>query len=252
MQPSASPEPRYDHLLEVLDGAAALHMAIRQAEEALLDPDLHGDDRSLLASALDASRERFERVVAILRRPEGEVVEALAPDDDDAGPPSERDLLEAGRAAEEGSDEAERFAARAIDRLGRSLDVETRGTVETFLGHASPLLRASALKVLALHWRLRDYTERALWFLASDDEPDCRRAAALSLGSLYRDTRDRAIGRELAAVVNRVEEEPDVRWASYHALADLDGGKNLARPLPIDDFDPKRLDAGLIARYSSA
>jgi hypothetical protein len=243
--------PRYSHLLEVLDGACALRMAIRQAEEALMEPELDSEDRALLESVLEASRERFARVTAALQKPDRNGVEMLV--HEESGPESvisERELLEVARAAEEGSEDAERDAVRAIDRLGRSLRLSTRGCLEGLLSHASPLVRATTLKVLALHWRLRDYTDRVLWALSSESEPDCRRAAALCLGSLYEGTRDSEIGRELVAVMSSDSEEEDVRWASYYALLDVDGRGLDGRPLPIQEFRwPQDADADLVNRY---
>src|SRR5262249_2423172 len=122
MEPERA-QPRYDHLLEVLDGAASLRMAIMQAEEALMEPDLTQEDRSLLETVLEASRERMERVASALQQPNLDAFEANPDEHGEIGLDwSERDLVEAGRAASEGSTEAERQAARAIDRLGRSME----------------------------------------------------------------------------------------------------------------------------------
>lgn len=252
MKPEAPLQPRYNHLLEVLDGAASLRMAILQAEEALMEQDLTGEDRSLLESVLEASRERMSRVISALEQPNLDAIEAgpEAPDADRAW--SDRELLEAGRAASEGSDDAERDAARAIDRLGRSMKVSARSCIESFLAHPSAPLRAASMKVLALHWRLREYSSRVLWSLASDTDPDCRRAAALSLGSLYEGTRDHEIGRELVAAMTRADEEEDVRWASYYALLEVDGTQRARRPLPIHEFNlPRDADPDLLATYGA-
>lgn len=242
--------PRYNHLLEVLDGAAALHMAIRNAECALKEIELTSDERSLLEEVLDASRERHARVAAILGDRTG--VDGPGPTETspDPGDFSQHDLEDAARAADEGSEEAERLAVKAIDRLGRSLKLDARASIETFLSHSSPMIRASAIKVLALHWRLRDYTDRVLWSLASDTEPECRRAAALALGSLYEGTRDREIGKELISALRR-EHEQDVQWASYYALLIVDGTEEVDRPLPIHDFDaPHDVDPAILSRYN--
>ncbi len=250
LKPAHSFAPRYSHLLEVLDGAAALRMAIRQAEEALSEPSLDSDDRALLESVLEASQERFARVSAALHRPGHDGVEMLLPEAAGDAALSDRELMEVARAAEAGSEEAERDAVRAIDRIGRSLRVSTRSCIEELLGHSSPLLRATALKVLTLHWRLRDYTDRVLWALSSESEPDCRRAAALCLGSLYEGTRNSEIGRELVAVMTSDSEEEDVRWASYYALLDVDGRGLDGRPLPVREFRwPQDADADLIEQY---
>ncbi|HEY3175145.1 MAG TPA: hypothetical protein VGK94_05225 [Candidatus Polarisedimenticolia bacterium] len=252
MEHLPSPGPHYDHLREVLDGAASLSTAIRQAENALNDPDLGEESRTLIESVLEASRERLSRIEASLRRPASEGVEAQA--DDDAGLDrewSEHDLIEAGRAAGAGSPQAEHQAARAIDRMGRALRLGARSSIETFLGHPSPLLRAASMKVLALHWRLKEYTDRVLWSLACDQEADCRRAAALCLGSLYEGTKDRLIGRDLAAVIARENEDEDVRWASYYALLDLEGRSREGRPLPFQPFDADlQADPEIVARYA--
>ena len=245
--------PAYNHLLEMMDGAASLAMAIRQAEGALDDPDLGEEDRRVLELALEASRERFEHVMSVLGRSAGQAFElgAWGPH----GEPPEMtagELADAGRAAEEGSTTAEHLAVRAIDRMGRSLAIDARGVLEGFLSHPSPLLRAGALKVLALHWRLGEYADRVCWTLASDEDVDCRRAAALCLASLYEGTRDRAIGAELVSALRRDGEEEGVRWACYHALLALDGKRPRPSPRGIGRYEPGEADQALLARYRPA
>jgi hypothetical protein len=241
--------PAYNHLLEVMDGAASLAMAIRQAEAALQDPALSDEDRGVLELALEASRERFEHVVAVLGR-SGEAIE-MGSEVAHGDPPemTAGELQDAGRAAEDGSTTAEHLAVRAIDRVGRSLSLDAREVLEQFLSHPSPLLRAGAMKVLALHWRLHDYTDRVCWALASDEDVDCRRAAALCLASLYEGTRDAAIGAELVMALSRQGEEEGVRWACYHALRAVDGGQNGPSPRAIGRFEPADADASLLDRY---
>lgn len=249
MEPA--PEPAYNHLVEVLDGAASLRMAICEAEEALGGSDVSEEERGLLEELIEASTERLERIEALLVKTEAEAVQSMSDrSSDDDRDWTERELLEAGRMADEGSAEAEIEVARAIDRIGRSLKVGSAGAIEPFLSHSSPLLRASSLKVLALHWRLKDYADRALWSLASDGEPECRRAAALALGSLYEGSRDRSIGQELVSALERPDEQEDVRWASYFALLQLDGADDDTRPLPIRRFEPSRdVDRSILDRY---
>jgi len=264
MKPQRTRRPQYNHLLEVLDGAASLHMAIRYAEAALLDPDLDGRERTMLESALEISRERHERVREVLvgRMATGDKHET------DAAPHvsheiergaggehavSEHDLRTAARAAEEGSEEYEQVAVQALDLLARSMKLESHGSIEPLLAHSSPALRASAIKVLALHWRMDEYTDRVIWSLVSDDDPECRRVAALALASLYEGTADRMIGQELVRALRREDEEPEVRWASYYALLAIDGADTKKRPLPVEDFDPSvHVDARLTRRYESS
>lgn len=249
MRPDES-VPRYSHLLEVMDGAASLAMAIRQAEAALMDPELGDEDRELLEAALDASRERFDHVLALLGRSEHEAVELSGSLVHGGGVElTPEELREAGRAAEEGSTTAEHVAVRAIDRVGRSFDLGARGILESFLSHASPLLRAGAMKVLALHWRLPEYADRVSWSLASDDDVDCRRAAALCLGSLYEGSRDAAIGAELVTALQREGEEEGVRWACYQALQAIDGRDEPLSPASIGRFEPADADPELLKRY---
>ncbi|HET6373336.1 MAG TPA: HEAT repeat domain-containing protein [Candidatus Polarisedimenticolia bacterium] len=249
-----SPEPRYRHLLEVLDGAASLGMAIRHAETVLTHPDLGEEDRQTLESVLAASRLRMAHLRVVLESGGTGAVELTTGEPpEDAREWTERELLEAGRQIGEDSEDTEHETAKAIERLGRSQKMSARGTIESFLAHPSPLLRAASLKVLALHWRLRDYTERVLWTLTADTDPDCRRAAALCLGSLYEGTRDKEIGKELVAALTREGEEEDVRWASYYALLDVEGTQEATRPLPVDGFHwPTDADQELIARYAGS
>jgi hypothetical protein len=241
---------RYSHLLEVMDGAAALAMAIRQAEAALMEPGLGGEDRELLEAALEASRRRFEHVIALLARSEREAVDLSGSLVHGGGVDlTPEELLDAARAAEEGSSTAEHVAVRAIDRVGRSFDLGSREILEGFLSHGSPLLRAGSMKVLALHWRLPEYSDRVCWSLASDEDVDCRRAAALCLGSLYEGTRDPAIGAELVSALQREGEEEGVRWACYLALRALDGGAEPLPPSTVGSFEPGDADEDLLQRY---
>lgn len=264
MKSERTRRPRYNHLLEVLDGAASLHMAIRYAEAALLDPELGRRERSMLESALEISRERHERVREVLTGRMGsddpsEEADHDAPaagshatDDDEEAPTavSEQELRAAARAAGDGSEESERVVVQALDLLARSLKLEAHDSIEPLLAHSSPALRASAIKVLALHWRMAEYTDRVIWSLVSDADPECRRVAALALASLYEGTTDRVIGRELVRALKREDEEPEVRWASYYALLALEGTDAKSRPLPVEDFDPAvHVDAGLTRRY---
>lgn len=251
-KPQVIVEPGYSHLLELLDRAASLRRAIGQAESVLHCQELTDDERSALEPALESSRERLAQIVSALQADEGEAVEISVGEIAAASPEwSEQDLLEASRAMEHGCEEAEREVARAIESIGRSLRLSARDSIETFLTHHSPLLRAASMKVLTLHWRLREYTDRVLWSLVADTEPDCRRAAALCLGRLYEGTRDEEIGRELASVLSKESEEEDIRWASYYALLDLEGLERRQRRL--GDFKmPPDVDRSLLEKYGVA
>ena len=244
-------EPRYSHLLELLDRAASLRRGIQQAEDVLGDCELSQEEKDMLCSVLEASRERLVQITSALQVDKAEAVEVIAePAPAEARQWSEHELLEVSTTVADGSQETEREVVNAIENLGRSLKLSARSSIETFLSHPSSLLRATSMKVLALHWRLRDYTDRVLWSLEADVEPDCRRAAALCLGSLYEGTRDREIGHELAAVLEKEDEEQDIRWASYYALLDVEGRKPRRRPLPTDEFSVSRdVDPKILAKY---
>jgi len=253
MMTQEKPYPRFSHLHEVLDGAASLQRVIREAEEALLQPGLIESDRSLLESALTITRERLARVHAMLSRsdaipvqmPEGEWTE------DAPGLP-----VVAGAAATavgfggRGMLDDERAVLQDLARLGRSLQLGDLSSVAQRLSDQRPSVRAAALRVLVLHWRLPDYADQAIWMLASDEESDCRRAAALSLGSLFAGSRDARVGSELAAALTRLNEEDEVQWACWYALHELDGGDTGERPLPDARFKMPEREAGdLLSRY---
>ncbi len=246
-------EPRYSHLLELLDKAASLRRGIMQAEDVLGDEDLAPEEREMLRSVLEASRERLAQITSVLQADKDEAVEVTTgPDSAEAREWTDRELLDAGTVAE-GSEETEREVADAIQLIGRSLRLSSRSSIERFLSHPCSLLRATSMKVLALHWRLREYTDRVLWSLEADAEPDCRRAAALCLGSLYEGTRNREIGHELAAVLDREDEEEDIRCASYYALLDVEGRKSRPTPLLTGEFRiAKDVDRRLLAKYRRA
>lgn len=250
-----SPIPRFSHLHEVLDGAARLQRVIREAEESLLQPGLVESDREMLESALAASRERLERVHRLLTSSEGPAVQPQfeARSEDAPGLP----VVSAGPGGPPTMSalpdlDDERLVLKDLESLGRSLKVDERAAVERRLFDPRANVRAAALRVLVLHWRLEAYADQAVWTLASDDEADCRRAAALSLGSLYEGTRDERVGRELTAAMARPEEEDEVRWACWYALHELDGRDPVQRPLPEPRFSPvPERGNDLLRRYSA-
>ena len=92
-----------------------------------------------------------------------------------------------------------------------------------WLNDADPHVRREAALFLARHLRSRDEAQVILDLLDSDPNPDVRKAAAESLGGVFRLTRNREVCEVLARVAKDDEEDGLVRAAAYAAIKRING-----------------------------
>jgi hypothetical protein len=104
-----------------------------------------------------------------------------------------------------------------------------------------PLVRQNALGALAYHGIAFDSKDEFGKQLLSgmdlmlhlDEEPDCRRQAAATFGSLFRNTGDQGVINALGRVCSNLKEEHDVRAFAYTSLLTVASVPLRAQPNPI-------------------
>lgn len=95
--------------------------------------------------------------------------------------------------------------------------------IEELVLHASPEVRAAALEVLAIRWRIADYRPLCEFVLRYDVNPDVRAMAARGLGAILARTRDKGALRQLLETLRDPEEDRVVRYAAYVAALEVIG-----------------------------
>ncbi len=77
-----------------------------------------------------------------------------------------------------------------LDELDESDSTYAEPDVARLLEHENPIVRYTAIVVLALRWDMRRYHDKLEAMLANDLDADVRRMAASALGWLLRGSRD--------------------------------------------------------------
>jgi hypothetical protein len=113
---------------------------------------------------------------------------------------------------------AESDLYHTIHEFGRENFTKAREDIEPFLTHADPSLRAITLEVLAGHWGLIEYCEKAWQVLETDTDEECRFRAASIIGAWKRNSQDRKSLSRLARIVKNSQETAIVRESAYAAM----------------------------------
>ncbi|MGB9593326.1 MAG: HEAT repeat domain-containing protein [Anaerolineae bacterium] len=95
--------------------------------------------------------------------------------------------------------------------------------IEDLVLHTSPEVRAAALEVLAIRWRIADYRPLCEYVLRYDINPHVRATAARGLGAILARTRDKGALRQLLETLRDPEEDRVVRYAAYLAALEVAG-----------------------------
>lgn len=95
--------------------------------------------------------------------------------------------------------------------------------IEDLVLHNSPEVRAAALEVLAIRWRIADYRPLCEYVLRYDINAHVRATAARALGALLARTRDKGALRQLLETLRDPEEDRVVRYAAYLAALEVAG-----------------------------
>lgn len=101
--------------------------------------------------------------------------------------------------------------------------VEADADIEELVSHPSPQVRAVAVEVLAVRWRISDYRPLCEYVLRYDDVPQVRALAARGLGAILARTRDKDALRQLLETLRDPEEHRTVRYAAYLAALEVAG-----------------------------
>lgn len=101
--------------------------------------------------------------------------------------------------------------------------LEAGEDIENLVLHDSPEVRAAAVEVLALRWRIADYRPLCEYVLRYDANPNVRAMAARGLGAILARTRDKGALRQLLETLRDTEEDRIVRYAAYAAALEVIG-----------------------------
>lgn len=100
---------------------------------------------------------------------------------------------------------------------------EAAEDIEDLILHTSPEVRAAALEVLAIRWRVADYRPLCEYVLRYDVNANVRATAARGLGAILARTRDKGALRQLLETLRDPEEDRVVRYAAYVAALEVAG-----------------------------
>jgi len=129
------------------------------------------------------------------------------------------DLLDDLRA---GTIEAEDIPA-VLRCFADAFAVEAEADIEELVVHDAPEVRAAAVEVLVMHWRIAEYRPLCEYLLRYDEDSGVRSAAARGLGVLLSQTRDKTALRQLLEAARDPQEARRVRQATYLAALDVIG-----------------------------
>jgi hypothetical protein len=122
--------------------------------------------------------------------------------------------------------------------FGDGFIMEAEEDIEELVGHDSPRVRAAAIEVLALRWRISEYRAVCEYVLRYDEDAHVRSVAARGLGALLARTRDKDALRQLLERVRDAGESRGVREAAYLAALDVIGAA--PRHSKAKRFSPRR------------
>jgi hypothetical protein len=124
----------------------------------------------------------------------------------------------------------------AISLIGESKTLTARRLIETYLDHASPGVRQSALWVLTMDWGIRDHAQRCIDIIVDQEQSFDLRVAALSgLGQLLEATKDVNALMVLTKVLRDASETFGIRARTYAAIQAIEGVPFLERLRTVDN-----------------
>ncbi len=100
---------------------------------------------------------------------------------------------------------------------------EAAEDIEDLVLNTSPEVRAAALEVLTVRWRIADYRPLCEYVLRYDVNAGVRAMAARGLGAILAQTRDKGALRQLLETLRDPDEDRVVRYAAYVAALEVAG-----------------------------
>lgn len=101
--------------------------------------------------------------------------------------------------------------------------LEADQDIEDLVLHPSPEVRATAIEVLAIRWRIADYRPLCEYVMRYDVSAHVRAVAARGLGAILARTRDKGALRQLLETLRDTGEDRIVRYAAYIAALEVVG-----------------------------
>jgi hypothetical protein len=105
--------------------------------------------------------------------------------------------------------------------------MEADEDIEDLISNQSPQVRAAAVEVLTIRWRIADYRPLCEYVLRYDENADVRAVAARGLGAILAHSRDKDALRQLLETVRDPDEARVVRYAAYLAALEVAGAAPL-------------------------
>jgi len=108
-----------------------------------------------------------------------------------------------------------------LDELDESDSTHAERDVAELLRHTNPIVRYTAIQVLAFTWETRLYRDKLEAMLLHDLDTDVRHTAASALGWLLRGSQDAKATKLLLSSLRSEDESAIVREVAYGALLDI-------------------------------
>lgn len=109
--------------------------------------------------------------------------------------------------------------------LGDGFLMEASDDIEELISHLSPEVRATAVELLAIRWRIADYRPLCEYVLRYDVNANVRAVAARGLGAILARSRDKDAIRQLLETARDPDEARVVRYAAYLAALEVVGAE---------------------------
>jgi hypothetical protein len=107
--------------------------------------------------------------------------------------------------------------------FGDGFLIEADEDIEELISHVSPQVRAAALELLTIRWRIADYRPLCEYVLRYDENANVRAVAARGLGAILVRSRDKDGLRQLLETARDPDEARVVRYAAYLAALEIIG-----------------------------
>ena len=101
--------------------------------------------------------------------------------------------------------------------------MEAAEDMEDLISHRLPQVRATAVEVLTILWRIADYRPLCEYVLRYDISPKVRAVAARGLGAILAKSRDKDALRQLLETLRDPDEARIVRYSAYVAALEVAG-----------------------------
>jgi len=101
--------------------------------------------------------------------------------------------------------------------------IEAAEDLEELISHRLPRVRATAMEVLTIRWRIADYRPLCEYVLRYDVNSRVRAMAARGLGAILAKSRDKDALRQLLETLRDPDEARIVRYAAYLAALEVAG-----------------------------